>query len=661
MKTRSAPIVVLALAFALSGLACPGPSPEPLDHGGDIPDTSDGISPVAEKCLSCHLGIEDAHPKLALSCTNCHGGDPEATTKEAAHTALPEPSVDLKKLATDQLDVLAETHPGALLFINPGDLRVASRGCGASNPAAGGGGCHQTIVETASRSVMQTFTGHYNMPRFLAGMQERAAVYGVVEVEDPDYDPSIPLSVPSLTPLRTPDPSAPAGATATIIDQYLPQKCPSCHTASWGKNNTPGDYRSSGCTACHMVYAEDGTSQSGDPQITKNLPSHPIKHELTLAIPTGQCEHCHYQGARIGLAYQGIREGGFDDKPEFAQPLGRSIHSHGADFYFVDEDTTNSVDETPPDIHFERGMHCADCHTSREVHGDGHIYSTAKGQLDIHCRDCHGTVDAPIEESADGTFRTSNGTELTQVFRGTDDKLYLRGRVDEAIHPMVQISESINAPENTYMKLAMGRDPVTNFSHTDTMECWTCHTSWRLSCFGCHVRQDDRLPGRDLQTGELTTGLVRADRSFWTIDLLVLGQNGRGMIDTMCASMQMFLHYKDENGDDLVTKRCRETATGKVGFGWMPNNAHTIRREAQPCTRCHMDASSSNAEAVRATYGFGAAWLGFTETDDQGNIYDLTRMLDDSGVPLSEFPHEGSGPVPLEIIDKVLQPGSHQN
>ena len=210
MKTRSAPIVVLALAFALSGLACPGPSPEPLDHGGDIPDTSDGISPVAEKCLSCHLGIEDAHPKLALSCTNCHGGDPEATTKEAAHTALPEPSVDLKKLATDQLDVLAETHPSALLFINPGDLRVASRGCGASNPAAGGGGCHQTIVETASRSVMQTFTGHYNMPRFLAGMQERAAVYGVVEVEDPDYDPSIPLSVPSLTPLRTPDPSAPA-------------------------------------------------------------------------------------------------------------------------------------------------------------------------------------------------------------------------------------------------------------------------------------------------------------------------------------------------------------------------------------------------------------------------------------------------------------------
>ena len=39
--------------------------------------------------LDSHAGIEDMHPWLALSCTECHGGDGTATRKEAAH-ALPQ-------------------------------------------------------------------------------------------------------------------------------------------------------------------------------------------------------------------------------------------------------------------------------------------------------------------------------------------------------------------------------------------------------------------------------------------------------------------------------------------------------------------------------------------------------------------------------------------
>src|SRR5205085_9403000 len=71
-----------------------------------------------------------------------------------------------------------------------------------------------------------------------------------------------------------------------------------------GTNDHAGDYRSSGCTACHVIYANDtsakasghyaaagnqGFSQSADTKIPKNEPGHPIKHQFTSNIPTSQC------------------------------------------------------------------------------------------------------------------------------------------------------------------------------------------------------------------------------------------------------------------------------------------------------------------------------------------------------------------------------------
>src|SRR5208282_3159662 len=65
-----------------------------------------------------------------------------------------------------------------------------------------------------------------------------------------------------------------------------------------GTNDHPGDYRGSGCTACHVIYANDndpvhsadyakyghsGFSASSDPAIPKNESGHPIKHTFTRA------------------------------------------------------------------------------------------------------------------------------------------------------------------------------------------------------------------------------------------------------------------------------------------------------------------------------------------------------------------------------------------
>ena len=83
-----------------------------------------------------------------------------------------------------------------------------------------------------------------------------------------------------------------------------------------GTNEQPGDYRSSGCTACHSVYANDrdpkhsaqyakfgheGKSQTKDPTIPKDKSGHPLKHEFTRAIPSSQCMVCHMHQPNIFL------------------------------------------------------------------------------------------------------------------------------------------------------------------------------------------------------------------------------------------------------------------------------------------------------------------------------------------------------------------------
>jgi hypothetical protein len=84
-----------------------------------------------------------------------------------------------------------------------------------------------------------------------------------------------------------------------------------------GTNDQPGDYRHSGCSGCHVVYANDreprhslgyaksgrdGQTATADPTIAaKKESGHPLRHAFTRAIPTAQCMSCHMHQPNIFL------------------------------------------------------------------------------------------------------------------------------------------------------------------------------------------------------------------------------------------------------------------------------------------------------------------------------------------------------------------------
>ncbi len=103
-----------------------------------------------------------------------------------------------------------------------------------------------------------------------------------------------------------------------------------------GSNDHPGDYRSSGCSACHVVYANDrsptnsgywskyghrGLSFSADPTIPKNELGHPVMHQFTRSIPSSQCMNCHmHQGNLFVNPYLGYTWWDQETDGEFMYP-----------------------------------------------------------------------------------------------------------------------------------------------------------------------------------------------------------------------------------------------------------------------------------------------------------------------------------------------------
>lgn len=627
--------------------------------------------------MSCHAPIEQAHPKIGPGeCVICHGGDRSAVDKDTAHVAIPAdlaairgpdlpapPSPGyIRNFTSDQLDALPLEY---LRFINPGDLRAAPLSCGAAN-------CHWDKVDSLPRSVMANNGGHYFPTLYLAGLvDQKASTQGSISVNGASCSESAG-TVCELEPIRSSTDMSALSAALTSGDQrqvldvaydsYLSKNCNTCHQASFPRNNALAAYRSSGCTACHMTYTEDGRYSGDDPTVPRDSAPHPARHTLSRSIPTSQCATCHFQGGRIGLLYQGIREGGFATRPPNAEIIDRKLYGRDPGYYFTDEDTTNGYDETPPDVHAQAGMTCADCHVGRDVHGGPTIWSTSKGQVSIACEDCHGTVREAVRAQPDGLVHARSGQPLRQLRVAPDGSVELVGNLDGKIHRVTQVATRLQTGASPRMREAMGVRPD-GTSHADRITCDTCHTSHTQLCIGCHVEVDYRSDQVDYQTGRLTPGLTKAARTTFTLGQLLLGVRADGRVQTVHPSQQLQLVVRGASrfgnttdGELLVgattgtTSRVvgafRQRDTHSVNNGFVPFFQHTTSRFARACSACHpTDTSPAEVARIRGVYGFGTGQFMLPGPGTQR--VDGLRFLDDDGEPTTDWFHPGSGPLPV--------------
>jgi hypothetical protein len=381
-----AAVIALLVANAVQYAQGPGrPQPnwstDPLDPY-PIPPELQGVDLLKQTqaeadakstgCVVCHQNVKEPHWKdtLHIGCTDCHGGCPtECNDKEKAHVQPRYP--EFWRTAANPVrsyTLLNHEYPEFIRFVNPGDLRIAHISCGL-------GGCHSKEVEQNRKSIMTSGcmlwgaalynngTVPYKRSRHgefysMTGVPLRAQTVpppteaecklGVVPYLDPlpHFESSQPGNVLRFfetggrfrpetgIPQREEESGRPRtrlsnrglgtdNRTDPVLVSLNKTRLFDPTLNFLGTNDKAGDYRSSGCTTCHVVYANDrspitsgpfakfgnrGTAADNpDPTIPKNEPGHPVEHRFRTGIPTSQCLTCHvHPGTNVLNSYPGF-------------------------------------------------------------------------------------------------------------------------------------------------------------------------------------------------------------------------------------------------------------------------------------------------------------------------------------------------------------------
>ncbi len=569
-----------------------------------------GAAMAQSGCVTadCHAGIMDIRsrtsPMLAQiiaigrkygdpsGCTVCHGGDPaETKDKKKAHSGAP-------------AGIVAERF-----YPDPGSIWIADQTCGQ---------CHLGYTHNMKRALMQTEAGKIQGNLHTWGfeeVQDHKVPWGNYAVSDPQLQFGTPAYAKYITALAKkypdqfpqkldalPDPSVeeivkdPKLAAIT----YQRSDCQRCHVGVRGRQKR-GDYRGMGCSACHILYSNDGYYEGQDKSIPKDKPGHLLRHRIYASreagkgIPVEICNSCHNRGKRIGVTYQGLME--FPYGTPFTAEGKMQPKLHTKKYLFISDDLHHQYNQSRKG-NPKGGMLCQDCHTTIDLHGDGLIHGTTLGQVEIECQDCHGTTEKypwelplgfgeehdmelpdeprglapePLEQTVafgtlyppmDGYLLTTRGNPMGNVVKdGTKVILHSATGNDFEVPVLKQLNT-----DNTWKtpQAAVAMDRVRK--HNAKLECYSCHSSWAPQCYGCHVKVDYRpkndkgkenkhvdwvTSGQkrtpDGQTAESrldTKGIKRPGkpyegRSYLRWEDPVLGYNGEGRVSPLMPGCQV--------------------------------------------------------------------------------------------------------------------------
>ena len=546
-------------------------------------------------CYTCHQGIEEISSNHRFSCVRCHGGNRRARSLPRAHNGL---------------------------VANPSSIKNAPRFCGK---------CHDSHVKKIGRSLMATAKRMINITRFSWGAQPAD---------------EIPYS---LYPGEQEQPYPPSG-DGHAVDGFLKTKCLRCHLSSPGPHR-PGDYRSTGCSACHMIYTNDGISLSHDRAIQalqkkdkkqnrlerkfaskslSNRRGYPLLHKFTTAIPSVQCEHCHNNNG-VGQEFEGLFA-----KPDRPRSTPKSINDEKPVLYGKEHEFL------VPDIHREKGMHCIDCHIGDEMKPEIEPEGL-RSAVQIRCTDCHGTP----SEKPEGVLLIESDSRTKQLLKKNNLNPNLKRKiragdtvlVNSSFSPMMHIKQvkdqwilysKVTGKKHIIPLLKNIKPSIAHQipKHMDEVECAACHARWSAGEWGMHlIREKTFAPEKwknwNLADPDLSNTDNETDRQgminwlsakshpdsiegerlpgfWWSVFAetgwsdLIMGKNDRGKYSILKPRYQYFI--TDQTSPlGIPTKRAEPPLTldGGAGLIWTTYSPHTIRKTVRSCESCHKNKLSA--------------------------------------------------------------------
>jgi hypothetical protein len=506
-------------------------------------------------CEMCHRNIEKASANHS-DCTSCHGGNPLANVKETSHRSM---------------------HGSK----NPSDPDHWEKSCGA---------CHSYQLERMRSNLMFTNTGMIKNIQLTwegengllyAGRGER--VFDAAGNER------------KLEPVAELD---------HLAGELYRKFCSQCHVGIESSDGR-GSGHAAGCAACHFPYNESATYEGNDPTV-KGKFSYSASHGMQKLPGNQVCIRCHNRSGRISLSYEGLNDGNNALVPSKNGLPGPMMISGG-----------RNVTHITPDVHFAAGMDCIDCHTSRDVMGDGYAYENMYLQTEIGCEDCHGGAERPryreitrendeaVRESKSYQIRMKPGMKMILTSKGrTYSNVFYR---DGIVFVLGKRSGKL------FQSKVITGTPEHRVVGHERMECTACHSRTVAQCYGCHTRYDKSKTGIDFIKDEATPGRFSETEDYRMLYPFPLALNQRGKISPVTPGCQTFITVVEADGSSSKSEYVAKYR-GRPQLRFAPFYSHNTGKKMIGCSECHGN----------------PAFLGFGQHVVEGNTISPTLICEKS-------------------------------
>jgi hypothetical protein len=643
-------------------------------HAPDSHTMHGDIAAAIVSCVDCHggNGMLDLHGRTKLTKSDPSYEDIKSKShvRPSLHGVWPASGLPVAQGAA----TLRES-PDFIRFINPGDLRAAQAACFS---------CHSTQVKNVSTSMMAHGAMLWEAALYNNGsINRKNAVYGeayaaggiparivassqpsadqmkfngwlpelwplprwevtqpgnilrvfenggqirpVVGVPDPEEDagkPDVKLSVRGLgTDVRT-DPVFIGLQKTRLLDPTL---------NLFGTNDHPGDYRASGCSACHVVFANDSspvhsaqwakfgnrgqraktsggpaTFPSGDPAISPDESGHPIEHKFVRNMPTSTCIVCHiHPGTNVLNSYLGFTW--WDNETDAQHMFPRNQKNPTSDDEFA-------VNQHNPEATAVRGlwsdMYPSDASYSGKIAGPNFLANVAD------------RINPLISDTQFADFH-GHGWVFRAVFKKDrhGNLLDAQGHIVRSVTP--ELMADAVAYQSAEGKPSLPQHPVhLKDIHLERgMQCVDCHfqqdahgdgnlygetrAAVMVDCIDCHGTIDQ--PARLLQFFQTSdpavldsafTGKAKSALSQKDMTGLVLEHFG---IDKSTGRLIQIASVK-ETGNDMV-KELGKDSSGENKRGWfVTQTSDTLNKDSAWAKQTGAPVDSLDSEFNRARY-----------------------------------------------------------
>jgi len=658
---------------------------------------------VRERCITCHDGIStvsSSHPR-EFGCTVCHGGEPESVDKNQAHATL-------------IYDPLAGTGKR-----NPSSLKVVEQSCGQLYCHSGHVREDRNHIQRLNKSMMNTLAGMISGLRYQwAGQNKKTARYATQAISDDDGDVPHEWGalekldkLPYFSTLDIPesDPKKIQPISKHPSDRLLQKTCFQCHIDS---PPPPGQYRSQGCAACHFTYSKSGLYEGNDPTISKTQPGHAKFHKIEALPKRRVCVQCH-QGFSIqplGNEPSPVEENLTEplneeeallnkmdprqenaefspEKPvveqqlkvlqiaseelstENPEVLPQQMSEEPGEPKQIEQEISkkdvNTVEEETSvfaaegnvltDVHTARGMDCVDCHTQRDIMGDGNLYSKQHQAVEVRCETCHGDDDtypmiSKVTDPKDEVIRLSKHYQGKPNLVG--DWMAVSERKNRLTNVKVQNGKMVTIGKRSgrVYDIPLLRDKQPHFipQHKSRLECTACHSQWVVRCQGCHA---------SMKLGKTELGI--AEKTPIKIEQPSLMIGPRGKVAPMLAQPERHFSLLDEKGNPVPALGAAGQRRGKYKEWHFTNpnsfsgsnlsysmNPHSTGTRVRSCESCHLSPETLGL-------GKGDLKIGANNTGKNDSLIPLNRS--DKQVQASAFDPQAKVSMRGEILS-----GSHQ-